>query len=177
MDREKLDQVLDESYIRDLSALPMEELRARRAQCQSLEVSLSYQRRMAQGRLDIVGAVRGRGVEGIDGPEEPALVDQLSGILGERIHAPGLGRLPQLMTPVDADVDTDELDAILGPARLAALQEADPVELDALVERLSDYEAEVSDRRHSVHQRIDALQGEIARRYRTGQASVESLLR
>ena len=48
---------------------------------------------------------------------------------------------------------------------------------DALVERLSGYESGVSEQRHRLHQRIDALQAEITRRYRTGQASVESLLR
>ena len=35
----------------------------------------------------------------------------------------------------------------------------------------------MSRRRRSLHERIDALQAEITRRYRTGEASVESLLR
>jgi nickel-type superoxide dismutase maturation protease len=176
VDRDKLDKVLDEEYLAGLTEFSMEELRARRAECQALEVGLSYQRRMAQGRLDIVGAERDRRAAGGEVPAHEELVGQLSGILADRIHAPGLGRLPQLMTPDQAEVDTEELDTIVGPGRIASLPDLDDGELAELVERLSAYEAEVSSSRHEVHQRIDALQAEITRRYRTGQASVESLL-
>ena len=172
--------MLDPSYVADLEALPMEELRARRTACQALEVGLSYQRRMAQGRLDLVGAERNQRAGGAaaphvgEGTEE--MVHQLSGILADRGRAPGFGRMPQLMAPNEEDVDTRELDEIVPPGVLAALPELDDEALVDLVERLSAYERAVSDQRHQLHTTIDAFQAEIARRYRTGEATVESLL-
>ena len=172
--------MLDPSYVAGLEALPMEELRARRTACQALEVGLSYQRRMAQGRLDLVGAERNQRAGGAaaphvgEGTEE--MVQQLSGILADRGRAPGFGRMPQLMAPDEEDVDTGELDAIAPPGVLAALPELDDEALVVLVERLSAYERAISDQRHQLHTKIDAFQAEIARRYRTGEASVESLL-
>jgi hypothetical protein len=49
--------------------------------------------------------------------------------------------------------------------------------LGALGDRLADLEREVSDRRRELFASIDALQAELTRRYRTGEADVESLLR
>ncbi len=49
-------------------------------------------------------------------------------------------------------------------------------ELDQLHVDLEQLEHEVSNRRRQFFDRIDALQAEITRRYRTGEASVESLL-
>jgi hypothetical protein len=43
-------------------------------------------------------------------------------------------------------------------------------------DRLEALEREISDRRRQFFDRIDTLQAEITRRYRTGEASVESLL-
>ena len=172
--------MLDPSYVAGLESLPMEELRARRTACQTLEVGLSYQRRMAQGRLDLVGAERNQRAGGANAPhvgdDTEEMVQQLSGVLADRGRAPGFGRLPQLMAPEAEDVDTAELDAIAGPGALAGLADLDEEALAGLVERLSAYERSVSDQRHELHTRIDALQAEIARRYRTGEATVESLL-
>jgi hypothetical protein len=80
------------------------------------------------------------------------------------------------MAPDVTEVDTDELDAIAGPGNLARLMEASDDDLAHLVEGISAYEHDVSARRRLLHERIDALQAEITRRYRTGEASVETLL-
>lgn len=181
MDQDRIAAVLDPAYAADVESLPMEELRARRAACQSLEVGLSYQRRMAQGRLDIVGAERNQREGGAAAPhgggETEDLVEQLSGVLADRGRAPGFGRMPQLMAPEAEDVDTAELDAIAPPSVLGSLGDLDDAGLIELVEALAAYERRVSDLRRELHGRIDAFQAEIARRYRTGEASVETLLR
>lgn len=177
MDDAPLDRVLADDYLgEDITALAMEDLRTKRNECQALEVALSYQRRMAQGRLDIVAAERRRRAEGGDPPSDDDLVRNLAATLADRARPPGNGRLPQLMTPDATDVDTDELDAIAGPGALARLTEASEDDLARLVDALSGYEAVVSRRRKSLHERIDALQAEITRRYKTGEASVETLL-
>lgn len=154
----------------------MDVLRARRSECQEIEVGLSYQRRMTQGRLDIVAAARRRLATGQAPVDHDHLVEQLSGILADRTHGPGSGRLPQLMAPGADDIDTAELDAIVGPGVLGSLPDQDDDQLGSLVEELSAYEHRLSAQRRALHERIDLLQAEITRRYRTGEASVESLL-
>jgi cell division protein ZapA (FtsZ GTPase activity inhibitor) len=177
MDEGQLDRVLADDYVGDVTTLAMDDLRAKRAECQALEVGLSYQRRMAQGRLDLVAAEQRRRAEGGDPPSEDDLVRNLAATLADRQRPPGNGRLPQLMAPEVGDIDTDQLDGIAGPGALARLTEQGDDDLAQLVERLSAYEADVSRRRRALHERIDALQAEITRRYRTGEASVESLLK
>ncbi|MCU1376537.1 MAG: hypothetical protein JWO68_3823 [Actinomycetia bacterium] len=177
MDSAQLDRVLADDYVGDVTALPMEDLRAKRTECQAMEVGLSYQRRMAQGRLDIVAAEQRRRAEGGPAPDPDDLVRNLAATLADRQRPPGNGRLPQLMAPEATEVDTDELDAIAGPGTLVRLAEVSDADLAALVEGVSAYEHDVSGRRRSLHERIDALQAEITRRYRTGEASVETLLR
>ena len=177
MDAAELDRVLADDYVGDVTALAMDDLRSKRAECQALEVGLSYQRRMAQGRLDIVAAEQRRRAEGGAPPSDDDLVRNLAATLADRQRPPGNGRLPQLMAPDATDVDTSELDAIAGPGTLARLPDQEDADLASLVERLSAYEHDVSARRRALHERIDALQAEITRRYRTGEASVESLLK
>jgi hypothetical protein len=172
-----LARVTADGYLGDVTALSMDELRAKRAECQAIEVGLSYLRRLAQGRLDIVAAERRNRAAGEASLDGETLVAGLSDILGDHIHAPGNGRLPQLMSPDLNEVDTTSLDEIAGPGRLSGLAELVDDDLADLVERLSAYEAEVSSQRRTLHDRIDALQAEITRRYKTGEASVESLLR
>jgi anti-sigma-K factor RsiG len=172
-----LERVLADDYVGDVTALSMDDLRAKRAECQGLEVGLSYRRRLCQGRLDIVAAEQRRRAEGAPEPSQDDLVRNLAATLADRARPPGNGRLPQLLAPDAEDIDTDELDAIARPGALARITEVSDEELTALVDALSTYESQVSRQRRSLHERIDALQAEITRRYRTGEASVESLLK
>ncbi|MBV9666230.1 MAG: aerial mycelium formation protein, partial [Actinobacteria bacterium] len=50
------DDVLAAGYLDDLRKLPLEVVRAKRGECQTVEAALSMERRLIQGRLDIVGA-------------------------------------------------------------------------------------------------------------------------
>jgi len=172
-----LERVLADDYAGEVTELNMDDLRSKRAECQALEVGLSYRRRLAQGRLDIVAAEQRRRAEGAPALSDDELVQQLAATLADRARPPGNGRLPQLMAPDDEGIDTTDLDAIARPGALARITDCGDEELTALVDKLSSYEAEVSKQRRALHERIDSLQAEITRRYRTGEASVESLLR
>jgi hypothetical protein len=176
VDQAALDRVLADDYVGDVTALEMSDLRSKRAECQALEVGLSYQRRLAQGRLDIVAAERRRRAEGGEPTTHDDLVSTLAATLADRGRPAGNGRLPQFMAPDAEDVDTTELDGIVGVGSLGSLADATDEQLAEMIEALSAYEHDVSARRRSLHERIDALQAEITRRYRTGEASVESLL-
>jgi len=172
----ELDRLLDPSYLGDLRARPIEEIRTMRAECQRVEAGLSYLRRLVQGRLDIVAAELGRRVEGLEPSDPASLVDQLPEILGHNVQAPGLGRLPSNLEPPEDPELTAELDGILHAQSLTGLGEVDDDELRLLADRLTDYEHTVSGQRRALFDHIDALQADLTRRYKTGEASVESLL-
>ena len=69
----ELDRILDPGYLGDLASLPMNDVRAMRAECQEVETGLSYLRRLVQGRLDIVGVERQRRRDGGEPGELSAL--------------------------------------------------------------------------------------------------------
>lgn len=180
MDDSRLARVLDPAFVADLASLPMAELRSRRAEGDGLEAAVSMLRRLAQGRLDIVAAEQRRRREGGEHVRSgDDLVEDLSAILadkGGRATGPGSGRLPRVMAPAADELDTSGLDAIAPPSVMGGIGELAEPELAALVDRLSAYEAEVSARRQALFGVVDALQGEITRRYKTGEATVETLL-
>jgi hypothetical protein len=172
----ELDRLLDSSYLGELESRPIEEIRTMRAECQQVEAGLSYLRRLVQGRLDIVAAELSRRAEGLEPSDLASLVDQLPVILGHNVQAPGLGRLSFSLEPPEDPELTTELDGILHSQSLSGLAHVDDDELRLLVDRLTEYEHTVSGQRRALFDHIDALQAEITRRYKTGEASVESLL-
>ena len=96
-----------------------------RAECQEVETGLSILRRVVQGRLDIVGLELTRRAEGGEPADLTDLIAQLPEVLADRTHAPGVGRLPQLLAPGELQPDLEaELDEMVGrrppvrPARM-----------------------------------------------------------
>lgn len=173
-----ISQILAPGYLGDLRARPLDEVREMRTECQQVESGLSLLRRVVQGRLDIVGVELSRRAAGGDPADLPDLIARLPEVLSERTHAPGVGRLPQIMAPGELPQALEaELDAIVGAAQLADLPAmADPA-LRSVTEQLEAFEHEVSGQRQALFDLIDALQAEIVRRYKTGETTVDALLR
>lgn len=172
-----LDDLLDPSYLGDVTARSMDEVRSMRAECQEVETGLSLLRRLVQGRLDIVGLELARRAEGGDPGDLPDLIARLPQVLADRTHAPGVGRLPQMMTPGEMPAELSaELDGIVSAGHLADLPSVDDERLRAMADDLGAFEQRVSARRLQLFALIDALQAEITRRYKTGEATVDSLL-
>lgn len=148
-----------------------------RAECQSVETGLSMLRRVVQGRLDIVGLELARRAEGGDPADLSSLIDKLPEVLSDRTLAPGVGRLPQVMVPGEMPAELEaELDAIVGDGQLADLPALSDDDLSAVASGLEAFEHKVSGLRRELFDRIDALQAEITRRYKSGEASIDSLL-
>jgi hypothetical protein len=175
-----LDRLLDAEYLGDLQSRSIEEIRTMRDECRRAEDGLSYVRRQAQGRLDIVANELTRRNEGKGPSDAGDIVDQLPAILGHGVSTQGgilNVRSTNLEPPDDPGELIVELEGILHESSLTGLGQITDDELRQLVDRLTEYERLVSDRRRALHDRLDALQAEIVRRYKTGEVSVESLLK
>ncbi len=171
-----LDRVLDPNYLRGLDTWTIEEVRARRSEAQVLEDAASFLRRLLQGRLDIIGselAARAAGVPAdlID------IVEQLPRILSDNGHPYVGGRL---MTgdlgEAQANWALTKADEPFGETDIADVPELPQTELEQIRDRLHEMEQAISAERRTLHDVIDQLQAELVRRYRSGEASVESLL-
>lgn len=174
---ERLERVLGDDFVAGLDQIDIAEIRRRRAQGTEVETGLSYVRRLAQGRLDILVAELQRRAVGDANHRIDELVEQLSAILtGDRPRTPGQGRFPSIMSPADVDGLADELEAILPDGTMGDLPALSDDQAVALGERLRDFERRVSDQRRQVHERLALVERELVRRYKSGEATVDSIL-
>jgi hypothetical protein len=170
------DPHLSSDFLADLQGRPIDEIRAKRDECVSIETGLSYLRRMVQGPLDIVSRELVRREVGGEA-DLSTLILELPGILADGPRPPGNGRLSPALEPVEFDPELSaELDTIVGNGVIADVMNLDDPALAELQQRLTAFELKVSERRRAYFDRIDALAGELTRRYRTGEASVDGLL-
>ncbi len=164
----------DATLLEGLAALTLDEVRARRQGCQDVETQVSYVRRLAQGRLDIVRHEQARRVSGGASGD---IVAELTEALADRITSAGSGHVAAELTPDDVDPALlDALDAAAPPAALSDPHNLGDDDLVAAAAGLEAFEQNLSTRRRALFSRIDALQEEIVRRYRDGEASVDGLL-
>jgi len=102
------------------------------------------------------------------------------GIVGAGNHNDGANGKTTLPTVLDPGAESEEYLAdagdVAGPELLARLAELDDAEVREIAGRLGEVERGLSARRRLVFDRIDTLQGEIVRRYKSGAASPDSLL-
>lgn len=172
-----LERVTDPAFLADLDDAGLDDVRAKRTECQDIENGLSYVRRLLHGRLDIVRGELDRRRSG----EAPAALDdiiaRLPELLADGSRSDALPRPPQDLAPdSDADLLVAELERRFPASALGELPMRSDEELATLVEDLAAYEREVSAGRAALHDVIDRLHDEIVRRYRAGEASVDSLL-
>ncbi|MFZ9696458.1 MAG: hypothetical protein ACO3RB_09465 [Ilumatobacteraceae bacterium] len=148
------------------------ELRAMRSTLQEEEDVVSFVRRIAQGRLDIVREERARRTAGSHASTAPA---ELATVFGQQQGA-GSARPPR-DTTVSADHPRVlELAEICDRLHFADFADLDDDELSALETALSDFEGGRSVERKALFGRIDALSRELVERYKSGGATVDSLL-
>jgi hypothetical protein len=179
MSSDRLARILAPDYATGLGELTLDEVRSRRHECQEVELGLSYARRLVQGRLDIIHAELERRGSGGGPSDASEIVDRLKEgqMLGDQARPPGFGRLPTLMAPDEAsDEFSSEIDEVADAESLADLPELDDQVVRNLADQLTTLERSLSDRRRQVFDRLDAFQGEIVNRYKSGAADPESLL-
>jgi len=175
-------EAFDPEYTSDLEQLPMEALRSKRDSCTQLETELSYLRRLAQARVDLILAESQRrhgSAAGEDGESTSDLVQRLPQILADHGRHEGPGRLPSLLAPGEGEQVrlAARVEELLPSDQLGSLDELAPAQLDDLLRDLSELERRVSAERRALHDIQDLLQEELVRRYRSGEANVDALLR
>ncbi len=161
----------------DPQSLSLDELRSERNRLQLEDDAVSYVRRIAQARLDLVAAELDR--SGAATQED--LSGELQRVLSQHLTAPA----PATRAPrVDDDhlandaraIQLDQLCAEHGFSRLSAGEELTPDELASLTEVLTNFEREISTDRRERFERIDALGAELVRRFRSGEVQVDQFL-
>lgn len=176
-----LERLLAKDLLPDVTAVPLGDLRRLRVACSEAETDVSFVRRVAQGRLDIVGyEVRRRSGSADDGGpvNGDSLLFDLPDVLtlGTASVSPGARRVAIQEPGVLAHALLEQLDAAVSPSELTTPDQIDDHRLTETMEDLRRFEIELSANRRRLHERIDSIQGEIARRYRDGEASIDSLL-
>lgn len=173
----ELGLVLDPHYLDGISDRSLDEIREMRAECERTETAVSFLRRMAQGRLDLIHAYLDRRSR-TEINDMRAFVDDLPSIIAAgpppKSGPPRMAgsRLPDAH-PEDL---ATELDTVLGADKMSDLESLEDAQLEAIADDLAVMEARISAQRRSLHEQIDRLQAEIVSRYKTGRATVDGLL-
>jgi hypothetical protein len=177
-----LQRLLAPDLLPDITTVPLDRLRNLRSEASEAEHDLSFVRRVAQGRLDIIGhETRRRAGAKEHEPPVAGLLFDLPDVLSAGASAspaPGAGSRPvAIHVPGQlAQQLVTELNQVATAAELSRLDQLDDQRLAAVRDGLRELEVKLSTTRRRLHERIDSIQDEVARRYRDGEASVDSLL-
>jgi hypothetical protein len=156
----------------DPQSLSLEELRRVRNQLQSEDDVVSYVRRVAQARLDLVRAEANRRARG---ETAESLSSELRVVLSSHLTG-GAPRPPRPVENLEDNELSDRLDTVCAEHGFSRLADLSPTEIENLDRHLTAFERRVSDDRRERYERLDALSAELVRRYRDGEASVDGLL-
>jgi hypothetical protein len=175
--RRLVERILDPGYLEGLNERPLGELRSMRDECKEAETEISFERRLAQARMDILSAEidrrAGRGGEG-------DLMSRLPQILATEGRAEGglplPSRAPDFSIPRNADIPRRRIEEIVGEQTLSRLPSLPDEELRGILGTLAEHEKTLSSRRKVVQEVMDTVQAEIVRRYVSGEADPTAAL-
>jgi hypothetical protein len=155
----------------DPRQLTLHELRALRTELQARDDVISYVRRLAQARIDLVDGELGRRA----GSTSAADASELSHLLGHHLSG-GPARPPRPAADASSDPLSLEFEDLCARLGIDAIEELDPPALQRLRDEMSEFEHARSQERRDLFGRIDALSAELVRRYRDGEADIDGLL-
>ena len=147
---ERVRQLLDPTYVGSLGARSLDDLRDMKVECNDVENALSYLRRLAQARIEILQAESDRRAQG--------------GSVGDLVRD-----LPRILSAESGR--STIADTRVPPPDAPAVELHWPdgrEELASTLERLRDFERELSESRRGLHGVIDTIEREIAARQVAG---------
>lgn len=163
----RVDRVLEPGYVDDRASCSLEELRSRHSECLEIETEVSYVRRLAQARLDILRAELSRRAAGGSVGDLIAALPQILADEGPRAPVTE-SRLPRHLAP-SMDIKWSRgLEHLAFDETLATLPTLSDAELESRIEQLSTLERELSERRRSLHRVIEAIELDLASRHKVG---------
>ncbi|GIU90869.1 MAG: hypothetical protein KatS3mg010_1968 [Acidimicrobiia bacterium] len=164
---ERIRDLLDPQYVASLDRRTLDELRIMKQECADYEHAVSYSRRLAQARIEILEAEQRRRASGGSLEELVAALPEILGAEPGRATATSA----RLATPEKPAIELrwpDGREELVGDTTLANLPSLDDASLGSSVERLRDFERELSDLRRDLHAVLDAIEREIATRQVAG---------
>jgi hypothetical protein len=156
----------------DPESLSLDQLRQVRNRLQDEDDVVSYVRRVAQARLDLVRAEANRRARG---ERSEDLSSELRVVLSSHLTG-GPPRPPRPEANLDDNDLSDKLDTVCAEHGFSRLETLTEQEITNLDHQLTAFERQVSDDRRERYEHLDALSAELVRRYRDGEASVDGLL-
>lgn len=159
--------MLEPSYLDGISQRSIDDVRSMHDELLEVETEVSYVRRLAQARIDIVEAELARRASGNTGSIAD-LVNQLPKILADEAPRGDVSksRLPRHLAPSMDIVWKRGLEHLISDATLVNLPTIEDDELRTTLEQLRELERETSERRRALHVVIDAVEAELAARHK-----------
>lgn len=175
--RRLVDRVTDPAYVEGVADRSDDDLKAMLGESAEAENEVSFERKLCQGRIDILKAELSRREEGSDASD---LVSRLPQILAgdEPRSDPGAlpSRAPDFSIPRNADIPRRRVEEIVGEQTLARLPQLPDEEIGSVIKALTEHESNLSARRKALHVAIDILQTEKIRRMKGGDTDPTSAL-
>jgi hypothetical protein len=166
--RRRVDKVLDPDFLAGLAEWPLDEVRRSHAECLEIETEVSYVRRVAQARLDILAAELDRRARGGSiGDLVAALPEILAGV-GQRPPAERT-RLPRQLAPSMEIPWRRGLESLITDGTLAELPSVTEDDLRVTMTQLGELERQSSAQRRELHAVIDRIEADLAARHKVGQ--------
>ncbi len=165
----RIDRVLAPEYLAGLEDRSLDEVRDMDRECAEIETELSYVRKLAQARIDILQAEVDRRASGGSLGD---LISALPKILADDAPRPdpAASRLADPLTPA-AEIDFKRgLEGLISDGTLANLPTLSDAELRTTIDQLGDLERDVSRNRSALHDVMASLERSLAQRLAVGQA-------
>jgi hypothetical protein len=165
----RIDVMLGPGYLDGLADRSIDDVRAMHEDTMEVETELSYVRRLAQARIEIVNAELDRRAKGGSVGD---LVAMLPEILSDDHPRPdpATSRLPRHLAPSPSIEWRRGLESLITDTTLVNLPTLAEDDLRATVAQLGELEREVSDRRRELHRVIDGIEAELTSRHKVGRA-------
>jgi RsiG-like len=167
--RRRLDKVLDPEFLADIDTWSLDELRGHHAECLEIETEVSYVRRVAQARIDILEAELDRRAAGGSVGDLIAALPEILADEGPRAPA-GKSRLSRHLAPSMSIQWQRGLEHLITDRTLADLPSLGDEELRSTIHQLGELEQQVSEQRRALHQVIDRMDAALAARHKVAQA-------
>jgi hypothetical protein len=159
---QRIQRIIAPEFSADLGARDLDSLREMRAECGSVEHAVSYTRRLAQGRFEILTAEQERRVAGTSVGD---LVADLPRILGnDRGRATAANARHSVTDEPLVDLEWGERGRLVADDSLVTLDGLTDADLDEMRASLGEFERELSEYRRELHRVLDAIEHEIATR-------------